>query len=174
MFRNLLGGLLLFYAAGVAQAAQPYAGLEQRAIKALSEEQAADLLAGRGMSLALAAELNGFPGPLHTLELAEQLELSGEQRRVTEALQARMQADAASLGARLIEAEERLDRLFASRAVDPDGLSAALRDIGSLATQLREVHLAAHLEQTALMSPHQIAAYQQLRGYGSGHRHRGH
>jgi hypothetical protein len=33
-------------------AAQPYAGLEQRRIKALSDEQAADLLAGHGMAAA--------------------------------------------------------------------------------------------------------------------------
>jgi hypothetical protein len=45
------------------QAHQPYAGLEARAIKALSEQQIADLEAGRGMGMALAAELNGYPGP---------------------------------------------------------------------------------------------------------------
>ena len=32
------------------------------------------------MSLALAAELNGYPGPLHVLELADRLGLSAEQR----------------------------------------------------------------------------------------------
>ena len=61
----------------------PYAGFEKRAIKALSEQQIADLRAGRGMTLALAAELNGYPGPVHVLEHAEQLlrgyaELRGE------------------------------------------------------------------------------------------------
>ena len=32
------------------------------------------------MGLALAAELNGYPGPSHVLELADKLELSAEQR----------------------------------------------------------------------------------------------
>jgi hypothetical protein len=50
----------LMTAAAPAQSQQPYAGLEVRAIKALSEQQIADLRAGRGMSLALAAELNGI------------------------------------------------------------------------------------------------------------------
>src|SRR5256885_6759518 len=59
----------------------PYAGLENRATKALSEQQLVDLRAGRGMGLALAAELNGYPGPLHVLELGEQLMLSAEQRQ---------------------------------------------------------------------------------------------
>jgi hypothetical protein len=36
-----------------------YAGLDARDIKALSERQLADLQAGRGMGLALSAELNG-------------------------------------------------------------------------------------------------------------------
>ena len=47
----------------------PYAGLQDRAIKALSDEQIADLRAGKGMSLALPAELNGYPGPAHALEI---------------------------------------------------------------------------------------------------------
>jgi predicted RNA methylase len=63
-----------------AQAQTPYAGMQTRPIKALSEQQVADLGAGRGMGLALAAELNGYPGPSHVLELADKLELSAEQR----------------------------------------------------------------------------------------------
>jgi hypothetical protein len=48
-------------------------------VKTLSDEQIADLKAGRGMGLALAAELNGYPGPSHAVELAGPLDLSGEQ-----------------------------------------------------------------------------------------------
>jgi hypothetical protein len=47
----------------LAQSAQPYSGMQTRPIKALSDQQVADLKAGRGMGLALAAELNGYPGP---------------------------------------------------------------------------------------------------------------
>ena len=46
----------------------PYTGMQARSIKALSDQQIADLGAGRGMGLALAAELNGYPGPSHVLE----------------------------------------------------------------------------------------------------------
>ena len=63
-----------------AQSSRPYAGMQARAIKALSAEQIADLQAGRGMSLALAAELNGYPGPRHVLEFVEQLGLTDQQR----------------------------------------------------------------------------------------------
>src|SRR5262249_12751906 len=66
--------------------ASPYAGMEHRALKALSEQQIVDLKAGRGMGLALAAELNGYPGPAHVLELADALHLSDDQRTKTKAL----------------------------------------------------------------------------------------
>ncbi|MEP6837110.1 MAG: hypothetical protein ABJA75_03590 [Bradyrhizobium sp.] len=61
---------------GSALARSPYAGMQDRPVKALSEQQVADLKAGRGMGLALPAELNGYPGPSHLLELADRLNLS--------------------------------------------------------------------------------------------------
>src|ERR1700752_4287969 len=88
----------------------PYAGMQTRPIKALSEQQLADLGAGRGMGLALAAELNGYPGPAHVLELADRLELSADQRVRVQALFDAMTAEAVPLGAKLIEQETDLDR----------------------------------------------------------------
>jgi hypothetical protein len=92
----LLVLVVLALAAGpsFAQSPQPYAGLEGRPIKALSEQQIADLRAGRGMGLALAAELNGYPGPMHVLELADALDLSGQQRAKMQELFAAMKAEA--------------------------------------------------------------------------------
>jgi hypothetical protein len=98
---------------------QPYAALGERPVKALSQEQIADLRAGRGMGLALAAELNGYPGPLHALEHADALGLSAAQRERTKALFDRMKAEAVPLGERLIEEETALDRLFATKSVEP-------------------------------------------------------
>src|SRR5437588_3273005 len=90
--------LITFAAPALAQAQQPYAGLEARSIKALSEQQIADLRAGRGMGLALAAELNGYPGPMHVLELAEPLGLSDQQRAKMQELFAAVKAEAVPLG----------------------------------------------------------------------------
>ena len=75
MARLVVFALALLLSAGgaLAQAGpapQPYAGLDVRAVKALSDVQIADLRAGRGMGLALPAELNGYPGPTHVLEHA--------------------------------------------------------------------------------------------------------
>ena len=80
--------------ATLAQHAQPYAGQQTRAIKALSDAEVDDLLAGRGAGLARAAELNGYPGPMHVLEHAQALKLTPQQRAATEALMAPMRAAA--------------------------------------------------------------------------------
>src|SRR5262245_55816349 len=82
----------------------PYAGLQQRPIKALSDQQLADLQAGRGMGLALAAELNGYPGPLHVLELAGPLQLSADQTQRVQAFYDTMKTEAIAVGERLIAA----------------------------------------------------------------------
>src|SRR5215470_5926245 len=79
--------IVFFIGPGTAQEQRPYAGLQNRSIKTLSDQQIADLNAGRGMGLALAAELNGYPGPIHAIELAEQLHLS-PMRSLFEAMKA--------------------------------------------------------------------------------------
>jgi hypothetical protein len=154
-----------------AQAQQPYAGLEHRAVKALSEQQVADLRAGRGMGLALAAELNGYPGPLHVLEHADALGLSEEQRERTKALFDRMKAEAVPLGERLIEQEARLDRLFAIREITAASLDAATNDIGATQARLRQTHLKFHLAMMDVLSPAQVEQYRALRGYGAKPHH---
>src|SRR3712207_9323090 len=79
--------------------------MEAREIKALSPQEVADLRAGRGMGLALPAELNRYPGPMHVLELADPLDLSPEQRRRMEGLVEAMRAEARPLGEAVIAAE---------------------------------------------------------------------
>ena len=85
---------------GSALSQQPYAGLQERSIKTLSEQQIADLNAGRGMGLALAAELNGYPGPIHAIELAAQLHLSPDQVSKLKALYEAMKAETIPIGPR--------------------------------------------------------------------------
>ena len=82
----------------LAQNHTPYAGLESRAIKALSPQQIADLREGRGMGLALPAELNGYPGPMHVLEQADALGLSEAQRGGTQAIFEAMRAEGPRAG----------------------------------------------------------------------------
>ena len=168
MFKSLATLVLIALpAVALAQSVQPYAGLEGRTVKALSEQQIADLKAGRGMSLALPAELNGYPGPSHVLEHADALSLTAEQRARTKALFEAMKAEAVPVGERLIEQETRLDRLFAERQITPASLRTATEDIGTTQARLREAHLKYHLAMMTVLSADQIAKYQALRGYGS-------
>ena len=164
--------------AGPALADTPYAGQQTRGIKALSDEDLAALRKGEGMGMAKAAELSGYPGPAHVLQLAAQLGLTEAQRRDVQAIFDRMSAAAKPLGAELIERERALDQLFAKGDISADRLAAATAAIGELQGRLRTVHLAAHLETRALLNPDQIARYQQLRGYGDSqapvqHHHHG-
>jgi hypothetical protein len=159
--------------AGAAQAQQhhrqhgpsPYAGSEPRAIKALSEQQIADLQAGRGMGLALAAELNGYPGPMHALELAERIGLTVDQRRAVQELFDSMKAEAVAVGKRLIAAESEMDRAFKDRTITRQRLLQLSGAIGVLQGELRAVHLEYHLRTAALLTAEQSQAYALLRGY---------
>jgi Spy/CpxP family protein refolding chaperone len=144
----------------------PYAGQQSRTIKALSDEDIAALLKGEGMGFAKAAELNGYPGPKHVLDLAPQLALTETQRQQVQSIFDRMSAAAKPLGAELVERERLLDQLFQRGEINPERLATETAAIAELQGRLRSVHLTAHLETRALLNPDQIALYEQLRGYG--------
>jgi hypothetical protein len=164
--RMWISAALLLTSAAVANAQTPYAGMQTRPIKALSEQQMADLGAGRGMGLALAAELNGYPGPSHVLELADKLNLSTAQRASVQRLFDAMKAEAVLLGSKLIEQEADLDRQFAGHTVTPESLKASTAAVAATQGVLRETHLKYHLSTVALLSPGQMQRYAELRGYG--------
>ena len=167
---TIAGGLLALAATAAAAAENPapYAGWQDRDIKALSAQQIDDLRAGRGMSLALAAELNGYPGPRHVLDLGKELGLTAAQRQAFERLFQAMQGEARRLGADILAAEAALDAEFRSgRAAEPE-LRRQLAALGALRGELRFAHLRSHLTARALLSEAQVARYDALRGYGSG------
>ena len=169
--------LVLITASALGQSHQPYAGLQSRTVKALSGQQIADLRSGRGMSLALPAELNGYPGPLHVIELADKLVLTPEQTTRVRGLYDQMKGEAVRLGERLIGQEEELDHLFASRTVTASTLADATAAIGKTQSELRATHLRYHLLTVEVLSRHQLQLYAEARGYrsgGAGQPHRGH
>jgi Spy/CpxP family protein refolding chaperone len=157
----------LILASTAAPAQSPYAGMQTRPIKALSAQQIDDLRAGRGMGLALAAELNGYPGPAHVLELSDKLALLPSQKEQVQKLFESMKAESTPIGARLIEQESALDRQFASRSITPDALKDATVKIGMTQAELRNAHLKYHLETAQILSPDQMKQYADLRGYTS-------
>jgi hypothetical protein len=156
------------FAIGSAVAQTPYAGMQTRSIKALSEQQMADLRAGRGMGLAFAAELNGYPGPSHLLEFADKIGLSNAPRYSARSMLEEMKAETITIGERLIAQEAALDKLFADHAITPDKLNTAMFGIGATQAQLRAAHLKYYLSTVAMLEPSQIQQYSALRGYDNG------
>src|ERR1041385_6471986 len=161
------GFIALSLGAASAQS-QSYAGMQTRPIKALSDQQIGDLRAGRGMGLALAAELNGYPGPVHVLELGDELALTPEQRTRMQALVDEMKAEARPLGEQLIARETELDRQFSNKQITRDALSRATAAIGETQGALRNAHLKYHLATLDVLSPSQVRRYAELRGYSRG------
>jgi Spy/CpxP family protein refolding chaperone len=148
-------------------AAAPYAGFQDRPIKALSQQQIDDLQAGRGMGLALAAELNGYPGPLHVLEHEQALGLTPGQRSRMENLMAQMRADAVRAGEAVVAAERALDRLFADGTASEEALSEAVRTATRAQSEVRFIHLKTHIKVRSELTAEQIAAYNRVRGYAA-------
>ncbi len=153
-----------FTASALAQSGG-YAGQQTREIKALSSQEVADYLAGRGMGLARAAELNQHPGPAHVIELRDKLTLTPEQEQATRAAFARMEAAAKALGAELVERERTLDQAFAQRVITDAGLAEQTAAIGTLQGRVRGAHLAAHIAMRHILTPEQVTRYDELRGY---------
>ena len=153
----------------------PYTDLESREIKALSEGQVQGYLEGRGLSFALAGELNSYPGPRHVIDMADDLELTREQLQCATELFDEMQVSAMELGEQYVSAERELDELFAEQSIGDTRLAEVTRTLGRLRGELRYVHLAAHLRMKEILSAHQVAMYDVLRGYGgrgeAGHQH---
>ena len=159
----------LFFLASVAAAAQaadaPYAGQQTRAIKALSDDETKALLAGAGQGYARAAELNHHPGPMHTLQLAAQLDLTPMQKETLAQLMARHKVEARALGADVVRLEAELDALFASGKPVRESVEAKAAEAGLAQARYRASHLTTHIETARIMTAAQIERYDRLRGY---------
>jgi len=144
----------------------PYAGEENRAIKTLSESDIEALLNGKGWGLAKAAELNGVPGPLHILEMKDKILLSTEQEQQITAIYDRMKKRAMELGKEYVSLEKELNTSFEDKKLDSETLKEFLNKIGDIRSELRFVHLYAHLESLPVLTEAQVQKYNELRGYG--------
>lgn len=163
-------GMMAGLAAVGAWAQGPYAGQQARAVKALSAEETRDLLEGRGMGLAKAAELNRYPGPMHLMEMAKELGLSEADAAKLRGVFESMRTEARALGAEIVAREGELDRVFADGKADPATVEALTATIGALQGKLRAVHLNAHLAVRPMLAADVVARYDALRGYaGKGH-----
>lgn len=145
--------------------ASPYAGRTGLAVKALTDEAIEALRTGKGMGLAMPAELNGYPGPRHVLDMADALALTAEQRAAMQELFDRMLAAAVRIGSEIVDLEARLDRAFASGSITSEELASLTRQIAERQGSLRFTHLEAHIAAKALLTAEQVAGYNRARGY---------
>lgn len=131
----------------------------------LSQREAQQLLAGRGMGLARPAEMNGYPGPRHVLDLADELALTPEQKQQAREARERVATEAPELGRRIVEKELALDRLFRSGSADEARISELTQDIAQLRAALRAIHLHAHLVMHRALAVDQIRTYMDARSH---------
>ena len=149
----------------------PYAGQELRDIKSLSDDDIQSLQNGTGEAfggMAKLAELNGYPGPRHVLDMASELQVTDGQRMEIERIYQNMSNDAKSIGAAIIDIEQDMDGAFANKTITEENLKSMLDKSADLYGQLRFVHLSAHLDTIQMLTIEQVQMYNTMRGYDSG------
>jgi len=170
--RLVLNFLSIILISNIIMAQQsPYQDFEEREIKSLSQMQVEGYLEGRGMGLALAAELNNYPGPKHVLELSDSLYIIAGQKKQIEAIFNAMHEEAVELGKLIIAKEKELDQSFVSGEITDNSLASLLTEISDLKGKLRFAHLRAHLKTAEILDSAQVKKYGQLRGYLRHHMH---
>ena len=162
---GIFGAFLSLAATAQHHGHSPYAGMERREIKSLSDADIADLRRGAGWGLALSAELNGMPGPAHVLELKDRLGLSPAQIASIEAIFLAMQTEARAAGESFIAAEAAIESAFRQGNLTEDRLRSLIAAAAEARANLRFIHLSRHLQTPALLTADQIARYNELRGY---------
>jgi hypothetical protein len=149
----------------------PYAGQELRYIKSLSDKDIQSLQNGTGEAfggMAKPAELNGYPGPRHVLDMTSELQLTDGQRMEIERIYQNMSSNAKDIGAAIIAIEQDMDRGFANKTITEENLKLMLDKSADLFGQLRFVHLSAHLDTVQMLTIEQVQMYNMMRGYDSG------
>lgn len=100
------------------------------------------------------------------LELANELELTEEQKMATENIFDKMKSEAVKKGEKVISIEEEFHELIISGKAAKEAVMKMSAEIGQLRGELRAVHLTAHLRMMEIMNQEQIHRYMQLRDYG--------
>jgi len=128
-----------------------------------AEEFEAVVRDGRGFGMAFAADQEGYPGPMHVLELKDRLGLDAAQESRVRMLLHAMFAESRPKGARLLDAEARLRSLFAKGSADEAAVRAAVAEVEQARADVRLVHLLAHLKTRAVLTEAQRRAYHEAR-----------
>jgi hypothetical protein len=145
-----------------------YTGQENRLIKSLSPEDIESLQTGTGDAfggMAKLAELNGYPGPRHVLDLANELELSNKQKANITTIYDNMKKKAAVLGQEIISIEKIANEEFINKTITDYQMKQLIFKSSQIYGQLRYTHLITHLKILDILTPEQVNLYNNLRGY---------
>ncbi|HUJ41590.1 MAG TPA: Spy/CpxP family protein refolding chaperone [Candidatus Acidoferrales bacterium] len=126
------------------------------------QEERASIERGEGFGMAMPADLAGYPGPRHVLDMAKDLGLTAEQKAGVEKIYEAMHEKAVARGKELFEAEARLEQMFREGRPEADLREQSFR-VDSIHAELRWIHLSAHLAAQKLLTAEQIAKYTRLR-----------
>jgi hypothetical protein len=151
------------------QGHSPYAGQQNRDLKAFPPKMIKQLKKGSGMpfyGMAKPAELNSYPGPKHLLQGKDTLALTPNQISQIQELYDTMHKQAVATGQKLLSNERKLDSAFAANSISPKELDTLMARSGKLYGKLRHIHLKAHLKAKKVLSKNQINTYDRWRGYG--------
>lgn len=121
---------------------------------------------GLGFGMAFPADQNDYPGPIHVLELKDRLKLTADQEAKTRALLHAMFSESKPKSAKLLEAEAKLRRLFADRTADDAAVRAAVGEVERARSEVRLVHLLAHLKTREVLTEDQRRIYHEARWSG--------
>ena len=143
----------------------PYVEQLDSPVRGLSSSEVDNLLNGKGAGYARTAELNGYPGLRHVLDLSSQLNLSSKQETEIQAAFEQMQSQAKTIGKTIVSKEQELSEAFASGEITNTELEKQTEELARLYGELRKTHLQAHLQINPILSAEQIKKYNQIRGY---------
>lgn len=147
-----------------------YIGQENRKIKLLSSEDIESLETGTGDAfggLAKLAELNGYPGPRHVLDLGKEVGLTTVQKENIIIIYNDMKREALKLGQEILQIEKTANELFANKSISDSELQRLIIKSAENYGKLRYIHLTTHLKMIDILSQEQITLYNTLRGYNT-------
>ena len=145
-----------------------YTGQENRIIKSLSPEDIESLQTGTGDAfggMAKLAELNGYPGPRHVLDLANELELNNKQKANISTIYDNMKKKAVDLGQEILNIEKIANEGFMNKTITDYQMKQLIFKSSQIYGQLRYTHLITHLKILDILTPEQVNLYNNLRGY---------
>lgn len=147
-----------------------YIGQESRITKSLSSEDIESLETGTGDAfggMAKLAELNGYPGPRHILDLEKELGLTTVQKENITIIYNDMKREALKLGQEILQIEKTANELFANKSISDSELQRLILKSAENYGKLRYIHLNTHLKMIGILSQEQIILYNTLRGYNT-------